>query len=99
MKYEEQIKKARETGEGIGSQFKEKSTHEMEKNDCCPHCGAYNGYKKDEDGKVIYSKEKIGGVYEIPSDIEWMCNNTGYSWTEDCKCANCDKMYSQNNGC
>ena len=100
MNYEEKLVKARETGEGIATRFQENPNFKMVKSGFnCPHCGAYHGYKKDNEGNVIHEKDKASKPYEIPEDIQWMCENTGYSWTEDCKCENCGNMYSQNNGC
>lgn len=99
MIYEEKLQEARRTGEGIATRFQEEANYKMANGLDCPHCGAYHGYKKDDEGKIIYEKDKVSTPYEIPSDIEWMCNNTGYSWTEDVKCASCENDYSQSNGC
>ncbi|MFR0045462.1 MAG: hypothetical protein ACLRWO_02965 [Clostridium butyricum] len=103
MEYKDKLKNARKTGEGIISRFQEKANYKMAIREGydCPHCGAYHGYKIDDSGEPIYRLDKnvSHDIYETPSNIEFMCNHTGYSWTEDCECANCGKTYSQNNGC
>lgn len=89
-RYEEQLKLSRKTGKGIVKRFQEKASYKYAINGFdCPHCNAKFG-----GGKVLDID-----IYETPRDIEFMCNNTGYSWTEDCKCGKCDAMYSQSNGC
>lgn len=101
MNYSEEIKKARETKKGIARKFQENANYKLStkgKFDC-PHCGAYHGYKINDNEPDYNSIVEIMDKYEIPSDIEYMCNNAGYSWIEDCKCANCGEMYSRNNGC
>lgn len=72
----------------------------------CPHCGErFTEFLESvaPDDKVTRRLWEHMGVdhnnYETPSDIEYMCNHIEYSWTEDCKCGNCGKMYSQSNGC
>jgi hypothetical protein len=96
--YEEKLKIARETGKGIIVRFQEKSNYKMAVNNYdCPHCGAYHGSKKED--KWNTKGTKIGQQYETPEDIKFMCNNIGYSWTEDIKCSNCGEIYSQSNGC
>ena len=103
MIYEEELKKARETGKGISAVFQEKSNYKncTEKSFDCPHCGAYHGFKLDDNKDIIFEvpKETVSKTYELPKDIEWMCNHEGYSWHEDCKCSNCNEIYTQNNGC
>lgn len=102
MNYEEKLNKARKTGKGIVSRFQEKPNYKMAVGEGydCPYCGAYHGYKMNGN-KCCYDKPCITNkdIYEIPNDIKFMCEHGEYSWTEDCKCANCGKMYSQNDGC
>ncbi|MGL4571731.1 MAG: hypothetical protein ACRCVJ_11780 [Clostridium sp.] len=99
MDYKEKLKETRNTGKGIALKFKENETYINAISGWdCPHCGAYMGdhpdYYDTNKGKVL-----IVDTYEIPNDIKYMCEKIGYSWTEDCKCGNCGKLYSQNNGC
>ena len=93
--YEEVLKKARITGKGyIHYKFKEKATY-IKSGDLikdgyrCPHCKQYD-IKKDVE---------VIDKYETPEDINFMINDVGYSWTEDCKCRLCGELYSQSNGC
>lgn len=98
--YEEKFKIARETGKGRVVRFQEKPAYTEAVNEYdCPHCGAEFGNhpnwgRTNKGGKIVDHNN-----YETPSDIEFMCNHVGYSWTEDCKCGNCGEMYSQSNGC
>lgn len=55
----------------------------------CPHCKKHNINK----GAEVIKR------YGTPNNIEFMFNHTGYSWTEDCRCALCGGLYSQKNGC
>ncbi|MGL6184800.1 MAG: hypothetical protein ACRC1T_05415 [Clostridium chrysemydis] len=87
---EEVISKAKKTGNGIVSDFQETPTYKeaINKYDC-PHCGA----------RFWGGTSNVIKQYEITSDIEYMMENVGYAWTEDCKCLICGKLYSQHNGC
>ncbi|MCH1964356.1 hypothetical protein MCG45_16120 [Clostridium perfringens] len=87
---EEVISKAKETGNGIIFNFQEIPTYKeaINKYDC-PHCGASFGG----------GTSNVMKRYEVPSDIEYMMGNVGYTWTEDCKCFICGNLYSQHNGC
>ena len=97
--YEEALKLARETGNGVTARFQEKPTHKMARGFDCPHCGAYHGSKKEN--KWNTQGTQIGDRYETPEDIEFMCGNedSSYSWTEDMKCSDCGEMYCRSNGC
>lgn len=80
-------------------EFKEQATYKMAINGFdCPHCGAAHGNHVNY-GDTNNGRCKIIDKYEIPIDVEFMHKHTGYSWTEDCKCGNCGKMYSRGNGC
>lgn len=92
--YKEGFKKAREIGKGKSFKFKEKPTYVMSEDLLkvgywCPHCKQYDFNKQDQ----------VIDRYETPSDIEFMCDNVEYSWTEDCKCSLCGGLYSRDNGC
>lgn len=101
MEYNKKIAEARQTKKGIVIKFQEKENYKLSpkgKYDC-PHCGAYHGYKMNGDKPDYSNGKEVVDRYEIPSDIIFMYKHPGYSWTKDCKCANCGKMYSCNNGC
>ena len=99
MSYSEKIKQARERKWGIASKFQEKENYKMSDSFNCSHCGAYHGYKMNGNEPDYSLEKKVVDHYEIPSDIEYMSNHVEYSWTEDCKCANCGELYSCHNGC
>ncbi|MFH0334605.1 hypothetical protein [Clostridium perfringens] len=86
----ELIENGRKTGKGIVIDFQENPTYIKAINGLhCPHCGALNG----GENKQIIRK------YETPLNIKCMMEEVGYSWTEDCKCGVCNKLYSRGNGC
>lgn len=103
MLYNEKLKEARETGKGIATKFQEKANYTIAIGGGfdCPFCSAYHGYKLDDNKEIIstFPSKVMSMPYELPTDIEWMCQNGGYSWHEDCKCSNCNHIYTQNNGC
>lgn len=95
--YKKQLNLAKKTGKGIACKFQQKPTYEEVVDGYkCPYCNAEYGEASNcEDG----GKPIVFDHYETPVDVEFMCNHVGYSWTEDCKCGNCGKMYSRGNGC
>ena len=95
MNYKEKIKVAEETGMVSDIKFQEKATYKMANGFDCPHCNAYHGNGKDKKSIVDDKNNYVTSI-----DIEFMCKHEdSYSWTEDVKCGNCGKMYSQSNGC
>lgn len=98
--YQEELIESRKTGRGISVRFQESENHLPAINNYdCPYCGAKYGEPTGWEYSNKSKKIIISDKYETPKDIEFMCNHIGYSWTEDCKCGNCGKIYSQHNGC